>query len=241
MSLYECKCDQMIALFNYQILEKVKETIPERELPLLSIALSAYFHNEMEWETAFNFVDKKEKEYVQKIDSIYAKYEPSFDADVYGYMNCTSSKAKVCDVLLSEGKNIYDYYPEKDARGEFEVDYDAVKLWEQIRFGKVVDSQFVGSYEFCTYEIDKEQADYKEYREKLYSGTIDKVCEKYTAFIYAELDDKQKELVRSYLNGDKKVCEQNSGYFCPDGSDHINCNGCCLAESMDNCYPEDDC
>ena len=208
---------------------------------MLPQGLANYFHNEMDLEKAFELLDKMEEEYVRKIDSIYDKYELCFDIDVYGYQKCTSTKAYVCRDLLSQGEEIYHLYPEKDARGEFEVDYNAVRLWEEARFGKIVDSHFVGSYEFCTYKIDKEQEDYKQYRKKLYAKTIDKICEKYSDYIYSQLSDEQKELVRSYINGENKVCEKDDSYMCPDKGNHTSCIGCPLGDAIDNRYPQDDC
>ena len=68
--------------------------------------------------------------------------------------------------LIDTSKPIHFYFPEEDARGTFELisGYSSLQWWERAAFGKITDSYFINCYEFCTYEINKKDAVYVEYK-----------------------------------------------------------------------------
>lgn len=78
-----------------------------------------------------------------------------------------------CNKLLGNAP-IHQLYPEEDNLGIFErMDpYQEMEWRENKEFGEIVNSRFCGMYEFCDYEIDKENPEYKEYQKKLYEEAI---------------------------------------------------------------------
>lgn len=169
----------------------------------LVAGLQKYYAEAFSPEKAFELLDGKEKEYKEEsiLKEKYKDAEPDFiewlkENGFVGYMKCMSTKAAVCKELLAgPEEKIYHHYPELDNRGYFEGDYDAVKMWEQVKFGKIVDSTFHGSYEFPEYEIEKELPEYKEYRNSLYQETVKKICEKIPDYLFSTLSADAKEMV----------------------------------------------
>lgn len=78
---------------------------------------------------------------------------------------------KACEALIAPGKSLDKLLPEEDCNGTFERNMsedEEIEWRENYEFGEIVDSRFVGMYEFCDYEIDRDCAEYIAYRIKLY-------------------------------------------------------------------------
>lgn len=133
-------------------------------------AVLEYFLSNMTLEEAFDYLTKFERQYESSMKPQYYYWE---------YESCMSTKAKVCESLLSNNEPIYKYFYVEDLQGKFEGNYDVVTWWERCRFGIVADTWHNGPYEFCSYEIQYETDDYKLYRSMLHELTIHEICEKY--------------------------------------------------------------
>lgn len=82
---------------------------------------------------------------------------------------------QACESLIAPGCSLYELFPEEDAIGRFEHDMtegEEIEWRETFRFGEIVNSRFVGSYEFCDYEIDYSSDKYIAYRIKLYKTAV---------------------------------------------------------------------
>lgn len=113
-----------------------------------------------------------------------------FFDDGDGYLECMSVRSIECEKLLGKGEEIYQHYPEEDLHGDFEFDYDAVRLWEQVRFGKTINLERI---------IDEQAPEYLAYRDQLYEHSIRTYCRRYPAAILAWLPEEEKRKLASCL------------------------------------------
>ena len=176
------------------------KTLLGNQYDYLKDALIHYFINEMSELAAYDYLNQMESVYKQGKDNICRK-DPDFDSMIHaGNLICLSTRAAVVYELLSKGRKIYHYYPYFDNMGYFELDFDPVKLWEQVRFGHVVSSRFHGPYEICAYEIDINNPEFQRYRKLLYQNTIKQICENYADFVYVTATHKMQKDIRTHLN-----------------------------------------
>lgn len=100
------------------------------------------------------------------------------------------TRTEICKQILGSTP-IYKLYPEADARGLFEGNYDDMIWRENFYFGQPIEGS-----DFAR-EIDKENPVYQNYRKTLYNNTIEKICEIYGAYVFADgLSSKEKDFIR---------------------------------------------
>lgn len=91
---------------------------------------------------------------------------------------------KVSEEILGD-EELWELFPEEDARGTFEFinGYDSARWREKYHFGKVVNTEYISCYEFCTYKLDYSNQEYVEYKKKLYREVIPRELKKYMTYI----------------------------------------------------------
>lgn len=129
-----------------------------------------------------------------KLEFLYKKlnYEDVQLKEIYSkskdYEEIYTSKGEIIDDVSREllgDKELWDLFPEEDARGTFEFcsGYDNARWRENYYFGKVIDIEHINCYEFCKYKLDYSNQEYVEYKKKLYREVIPRELKKYISYI----------------------------------------------------------
>lgn len=171
----------------------------------LTNALKQYYLNTNDLECNFLLLDSLEQNYYDDIKSIFLSYAGMDDYYV-GFL-CKEIACKE----VSGINDVSEYFPYQDACGYFEVDYDLIYYTEVIKFGEVVHTDYVATYEVETYFIDKTKSDYQEFRLQLYKQTINKICETYPEYLFSKLSiDEKIHFVDLYkeIESESRRCEE---------------------------------
>lgn len=185
---------------NYFIKEISANGINKDVAAKLPLVLSKVLLLNEDKEGLLAFMNQCEEEYENNLWEISKQYTNILDPGPQGFYECNCSMAQACKEITGV-KQLYDYYPELDNEGYFEVDYDATKLIEQVTFGNITSSDFKGCYEYNEYEIQKNTTEYQAYLEELSKLTTQKICDKYPNFVFSKLP---KEGQSSIMNELKK-------------------------------------
>lgn len=120
--------------------------------------------------------------------------------------------------MLNEDRDIESLYPYEASNGVFETGgyRRQIDYYEQSKFAKIIDTEYVGTYEVDTYSEFKENKEYKEYREKLIEKLVND-----REFLDFKDKNKDKVLV-SILNAEDL---NYLGYYIDNVHELINING----------------
>lgn len=129
-----------------------------------------------------------------KLEFLYKKlnYEDVQLKEIYSkskdYEEIYTSRGELIDEVSREllgDKELWDLFPEEDARGTFEFcsGYDNARWRENYHFGKIIDIEHISCYEFCKYKLDYSNQEYVEYKKKLYREVIPRELKKYIVYI----------------------------------------------------------
>ena len=152
---------------NSFLVKKLTETIMEKlepEIKKMSLDKLEFLYNSL------NYEDIRLKEAY--------KDNKNYDVELEIYLSKGFLINQVSKELLGSDP-LYKLFPEEDARATFEFSngYDDTKWREYYYFGKIVGAEYYKCYEFCKYEIDKDNPKYIEYKTKLYQMVIPKEIE----------------------------------------------------------------
>lgn len=151
---------------NDDILEYQEEIADlERELKKFSNVL---FESE---ESIKPYIKKKIEEALNsniKSVEIYNLFS-SLDTASY-FSDETPYLSSACEEILGNIP-IHTLFPEEDNLGLFEdlTRHDEIYWREKAEFGNITTYKTYGMYEFCSYEIDYDSEEYKEYKKQLYT------------------------------------------------------------------------
>lgn len=143
--------------------------------------LKAYFFRNGPNKDVFHRLCELERAYYGK--DMEEELEPHFQ-----------TRTEICKQILGDTP-IYKLYPEADARGIFEGNYDDMIWRENFYFGVPIKGSDLSR------EIDTENPMYQTYRQTLYADTIEKICEKYATYIYIEgLSSEEKGFIKHHYH-----------------------------------------
>ena len=137
------------------------------------------------------------------------------------YKECNSLKARACNEILGRGQAISDYYPYEERQGVFERDYNAVAYWENIRFGDEVGMEAVNGVEASIYDISlgtRYSEEFREYREHLYSLSIEKYCAQFLVPILNDLLSAERKDFEFYVKNNLTHKERKRLFVDMDGT-----------------------